>query len=181
MSEASSSPPANPSAPPLFSSEALPAVKALAVERIAAEYGRASGAFETSNLGQRYNAFSLRDNCVAFRKGVQSAVEAVYGSQAFVTGKVTALTAPTPAMLSYKETVLDLRRNYKAPLVAAVAVLSVMSAVGAPGRLEKLRIAARNLFLFGGGGAVLLYPEFAFLSADLAHSKANSTLVKRDA
>ena len=38
----------------------------------------------------------------------------------------------------------------------------MLSAVFAPGRIEKLRIAARNFLIFGGGAAVLLYPEWAY-------------------
>lgn len=106
---------------------------------------------------------ALRDNCVSARMTVQSYVSMARDAQLQAETTVTRLTAPPPAVVGYKERAMHLRRNYSSFIVAGVAALSIVPAVRAgPGRLEKARVAVRNLLFFGGGSCFVLFPEFAF-------------------
>ena len=76
------------------------------------------------------------------------------------------LKTPPAFVERYKETFLDVRRRFKAPIVAFIAGISVLPAVFAgPGKMEKLRVASRNLIIFGGGASVVLYPELVMRAA----------------
>ena len=106
-----------------------------------------SGTYMTDNI--RATTKSVRGTVSSFAE-VRSSCEDMYKQM-----------TTTPAFLErYKESFLDIRRRFKAPIVAFVAGLSVLPALRAgPGRMEKLRVASRNLIVFGGGASVLLYPE----------------------
>ena len=104
---------------------------------------------------------ALRDNCVSARMRAEMVVNACRDMEANTNAAFTSLTTPPPALLAYKEPALNFRRKYKDIIIPVVAVLSMAPAVVAgPGKLEKVRVALRNLIFIGGGTSVLLYPEF---------------------
>jgi hypothetical protein len=129
-------------------------------------------------VSQISSTISLRERCVGARVSVQSAVEQARGVQTEMDKTMAYWTEPTPAMVAYKDSVLEFRRKYKGPIVGGIAALSLVSAVGARGNFEKMRIAVRNLFIFGGSAAVLLYPEFAFRAGDAAADAAATGMAK---
>ena len=122
-------------------------------DKIAADWQWVVGAYASYQ-----QSTAIRDNCISVRKTVQSWVEAVRDAQARAELSVTQLVEPSPEALSYKQKAMEIRRNYKAPIVAAIAALSVLPAVRAgPSKLEKLRVALRNLVCIGGGTTFLFY------------------------
>ena len=113
----------------------------------------------------------LRENSVALREKCMSTYDAACGARTNVEETLTKATEPTPQMVEYKNKCMEIRREHKGKIVGGIAVLSVASAILAPTKFEKVRCALRNLLFFGGGAAVLLYPEFAFPAAETAAEK----------
>ena len=147
---------APPAAPTTYGLPQLP--QARLAEKITADWQWLAGVYASAQ-----QSTALHDNCQGARLRVQSAVEAAYEARARADATVSSLVSPPPAMLTYKESALDFRRKYKAAIVGGIAALSVLPAVLAgPGRLEKVRVALRNVFFVGGGATALLYPEFVF-------------------
>ena len=114
-----------------------------------------------------YGLYLSANGTTQFTDGVRATTRSVQGAvlsmREFCNGcesSVKQLTATPAFVTDYKDTMLDVRRRFKAPIVTLIAGLSVLPALRAgPGKLEKLRVATRNLVIFGGSASVLLYPE----------------------
>ena len=86
---------------------------------------------------------------------------------------ISGLTEPPAFVQTYKQAFLDFRRKYNCYIVGAIAAAAVVpAALAGPSKLDKARIAARNLLVIGGSSAVLLYPEFAVEIAAPAVARA---------
>lgn len=106
---------------------------------------------------------------------VSSYVDAARNAKTAAQSSFTQLVEPTPETLNMKTKAMEIRRSYKAFIVAGIAVLSVLPAIRAgPGKVEKARIAVRNFIFFGGGSTFLLYPEFAFPAIERTHEAVAS-------
>lgn len=143
-----------------FSKFSLPAPQVNLAAKITADWQWLAGVYESYTHSSNT---ALRANCTSTRVRVQSALEELRNVQMRTELTMSNLMSPPTAMVTYKESALDFRRNYAAFIVAGITVVSALPALRAgPGRLEKLRIAARNFVCAGSAASVLVYPEFAF-------------------
>eukprot|EP00322_Chrysochromulina_rotalis_P025095 CAMPEP_0115839942 /NCGR_PEP_ID=MMETSP0287-20121206/6517_1 /TAXON_ID=412157 /ORGANISM="Chrysochromulina rotalis, Strain UIO044" /LENGTH=168 /DNA_ID=CAMNT_0003293541 /DNA_START=19 /DNA_END=525 /DNA_ORIENTATION=- len=144
------------------------------VKRIAADWDWLYGLYVSAT-----NSSQFTDNVKSISGGLKGAISSANALRSNVETTATSLTA-TPAFVEqYRETALDFRRRFKGPIVALVAALSVIPAIWAgPGKVEKLRVGARNLVLFGGSTAVVLYPELVMRVAPVAAQSIDSATSK---
>ena len=128
-------------------------------DRISADWKWLNEAYVHTFSGSK-QAFS--ESVSKTRSTVQAAIQSCHDMQSTVDASVTRLTEPSTTTQATKQRMLDFRRDYKQFLVAAVAVAAMAPAVLAKGRVEKARIAMRNLILGAGSTVVLCYPEAIF-------------------
>ena len=106
---------------------------------------------------------TLHDKVTDVRTQVQSKAEAALNLRQQADLAVSSLTTPPQQFVDIKPAMLDFRRDYKQFLVAGIAIASMVPAVFAgPSKLEKARVALRNLVVGGGTTAVLFNPELVF-------------------
>jgi hypothetical protein len=131
------------------------------VKKIREDWGWVQGMYAKATSGTY-----MADNIRASSKSMRSTASSVADMGDSFTYMTRQLTTPPAFVERYKETFLDVRRRFKAPIVAFIAGISVLPAVFAgPGKMEKLRVASRNLIIFGGGASVVLYPELVMRAA----------------
>jgi hypothetical protein len=140
-------------------------------------------------LSEMYNnatAVDIRQNVTGARTQVMSVVDTVQGMRASADAAATRISTPPNELVNVKRRFLDFRREYKGFLVGGIALSSVVVPIVGPiavarmggtafgvvgGRLEHLRVAARNFFVAGGGAAVLLWPEITLSTAPKVSEK----------
>ena len=119
----------------------------------------------TVACSQSYVSDAVRSTTRSVRQAFGSAHNLQESFQTAING-----LNPIPSFVEqHKEILLEIRRQYKASIVTCITAVSLAGAIRAgPGRLEKLRIAARNMTVFGGGAAIVLYPELIMRVAPYA-------------
>ena len=132
------------------------------VKKIREDWGWVQGMYAKATSGTY-----MTENIRASTKSMRCTASSVAEMGARISVLLNRQLKTPPAFVErYKETFLDVRRRFKAPIVAFIAGISVLPAVFAgPGKMEKLRVASRNLIIFGGGASVVLYPELVMRAA----------------
>jgi len=121
----------------------------------------------------------LRESVRSSTRGLYDASVRTKSMVADTQASITSLTTPPPAVTATKQSIFTTARAYNNIIVGFVTALSVLPALRAgPGRIEQLRVAVRNLVVFGGGSAVLLCPEIVFRTATKASDLQQRVLSK---
>lgn len=108
---------------------------------------------------ERATGVSLRQNVTSSRVRVQDALGTLHSVQAQIGDTATRLTTLPTGVTAFKDKFLALRRDYRGFLLAGITLCVVAPAALARGRVEKVRVFARNFFFGGGAAAVLFNPE----------------------
>jgi len=108
---------------------------------------------------ERATGVSLRQNVTSSRVRVQDTLATLHSAQTGISETATRLTTPPPMFTAFKDKFLAFRRDYRGFLLVGITLCVVAPAALAKGRVEKLRVFARNFFFGGGAAAVLFNPE----------------------